>query len=123
MPEPKRVDPPQPAPVLKAVPDDLVYAPEPAREPKPAIAKPEPKPARVVREPKPAIARREPAVAEPEPKKPQIAEEPATDTPATVMAMRMLNKRVAELDAKIQELTRRLEATPAAPAPKKRFGR
>ena len=31
--------------------------------------------------------------------------EPARDTPATVFAMRMLNARVAELDAKVRELS------------------
>ncbi|MGH2795850.1 MAG: hypothetical protein ACRDKG_16280 [Actinomycetota bacterium] len=37
--------------------------------------------------------------------------EPLTDTPRTVMAMRLLNARVAELDAKIQRLERELDGS------------
>jgi hypothetical protein len=41
--------------------------------------------------------------------------EALVDTPATVLAMRMLNQRVRELDEKIQRLERELAATKAAP--------
>jgi len=37
--------------------------------------------------------------------------EPLHDTPATVLAMRLLNARVAELDARVQELAHELSAT------------
>ncbi|MFY9588082.1 MAG: hypothetical protein WAT66_11565, partial [Actinomycetota bacterium] len=52
----------------------------------------------------------------------------AVDTPATVLAMRLLNQRVRELDEKVQRLERELTAAKAPPAsepeqPQKRFGR
>jgi hypothetical protein len=43
--------------------------------------------------------------------------EPLSDTPATVMAMRLLNARVAELDAKVQRLERALEGDDAISLP------
>jgi hypothetical protein len=51
----------------------------------------------------PAVERIEPTVA------PSANDtEPLRDTPATVMAMRLLNARVAELDAAVRELQSKL---------------
>lgn len=92
-PAPAKAAPPAPARVVASVPS----APRPERiapRVKPAVkAKPAPAPAPSVT-PGPRDA------------------EPLTDTPATVMAMRLLNARVAELDEKIQRLERELQGTP-----------
>lgn len=81
--KPMRVQPPvaaaPPAPVLRAV------DPAPMRE----IA---PKPTAVAR-----------------PARSKMDKEPLRDTPATVLAMRMLNARVAELDSTIQKLQHEIE--------------
>jgi hypothetical protein len=94
----------EPVAAAVAEPAPVVVAPEPPRisiPAKPAATferKPAPKP--VVRmKPAPTVA--------PGPRD----AEPLADTPATVMALRLLNARVAELDAKVQRLERELEGT------------
>jgi len=103
-PEPKRVDPtmsvqapPEPAPDVETAP---ILMAVPIRTPKTEapIGKP--------------IARL---------KSKKIEDEPARDTPATVLAMRLLNTRVAELDAMVRELRREIEAL--RDMPRERFGR
>jgi hypothetical protein len=92
MPEPSKEKVAEP--ILKAVPAQ----PEPpAMQPVPA-AKPAP-------------------VAKPAPRVKARANDakPATDTPATVLAMRLLNARVAELDAKVHELQRQIESMNEVP--------
>jgi hypothetical protein len=110
LPEPKRVEPPQAAPVLKSVPDApkgaAPMAPKPARAMQPAS---ELKP--VAKKP---VAKKQVAEV-------AAAAEPSGDTPVTILAVKMLNARVKELDAQVQKLSRELEAVKAAP--KKRFGR
>jgi len=98
MPEPKRVDLVEP--VLKSVPK-----PEPIVAPTPAPAAP---PAAVIAKPAPRVAPR------------ANDAEPTSDTPVTVTAVRMLNARVAELDAKVQELQRQIESNAE---PRSGFGR
>lgn len=89
-----------------------------------APAKPAARPERTVSRPKPVErARPEAAPAKPEPvakaqparaPAPKLArgtidDEPVTDTPATIMAMRLLNARVKELDERIQKLEAELD--------------
>ena len=82
-----------------------------------APAAPVARPERTIARPKPVMrAKPEPApIAKPAPapKLPagKADDEPVTDTPATIMAMRLLNARVKELDAKIQKLQAELEAS------------
>jgi len=86
--EPKRVEPPvatQPAPVVQPKP---VAPATPIADLKPIV-----KVKRAV-EAKPAI------VVEPS----KSDDEPVRDTPATLLAMRLLNARVAELDEKLRRL-------------------
>ena len=155
LPEPKRVEPPADAskpsaPVLTMVrmaaegvdPTPMAAAAAPAIAPKPALA---PKPAVA---PKPVAQRPAPRVRAPKVERPMAAaaaapkadglvskveramndNELVVDTPATVLAMRLLNQRVRELDEKVQRLERELTAAKAPPAsepeqPHKRFGR
>jgi hypothetical protein len=101
LPEPKRVDPVEP--ILKSVPDQ----PE-AVAPAQAPARPASKAAAPAAKPAPRI-------------KPRATDKDrATDDPATVMAMRMLNARVAELDAQVQKLQRQIESM--AEEPRSGFG-
>jgi len=85
-------------PILKAVP----------AQPEPIAAKPAPAA-------KPALSK--PAASKPAPRVKARANDskPASDTPATVLAMRMLNARVAELDAKVQELQRQIDSMNQVP--------
>ena len=143
LPEPKRVEPPveEPAsaPVLTVVrPAATAAAAAPAIAPKPVVA---PKP--VAPRPAPRVrAQRSPAP-KPDAQAPKADglvskveramdnNEMLIDTPATVLAMRLLNQRVRELDEKVQRLERELTAAKSAPAepaaepekPRKRFGR
>jgi hypothetical protein len=111
IPEAKRVEPaprveesPAPAAVL------TMARPEPPRTP----AKPAPR----ARAPK--VEREMPA----KPKEPLAAKvehamdenERVVDTPATVLAMRMLNQRVRELDEKVKKLERELTSRAVVPA-------
>lgn len=95
-------------PVAMAGADSVAVAAPVAPAPRPerTIARPK----QVVRpKPEPApIAKRAAA-----PKLPvgKADDEPVTDTPATIMAMRLLNARVKELDAKIQKLEAELRAS------------
>ncbi|MGH2785423.1 MAG: hypothetical protein ACRDJ1_09175 [Actinomycetota bacterium] len=93
-----------------------------APEPTPAVTMaPEPAPVRIAPKEKAPTPIAERAAARPKSivrPKPSPAvtpgpsdAEPIADTPATVMAMRLLNARVAELDAKIQRLERELEGS------------
>jgi len=84
-------------PILKAVP----------AQPEPIAAKPAP----VAAAPKPAAATKPAARVKPRANDAKTA----SDTPATVLAMRMLNARVAELDAKVQELQRQIESMNEVP--------
>jgi hypothetical protein len=103
-----------------------VSAPTPTIAPNPAPAvveaaePPKPKPASVRSAAKP-ITRPQPADSarkiEPRIEKGPRDAEPLRDTPATVMAMRLLNARVAELDAKVQRLERALEREDAISLP------
>ena len=106
-----------------------VSAPTPAAAPEPAPAvvvlpepaKPKPAPARATVKPlaRPQSAKSpkiEPKIQPRIEKGPRDAE-PLSDTPATVMAMRLLNARVAELDAKVQRLERALEGEDAISLP------
>lgn len=93
--------------VSVAAPAPSVSAPAaPAARPERTIARPKPvmrakpEPAPIA---KPARAAKLPAG--------KADDEPVTDTPATIMAMRLLNARVKELDAKIQKLQAELEAS------------
>lgn len=146
LPEPKRVEPPveeaAPAPVLTVVrpepaPIPLVAAPAP----KAAVAAPAKKP--VAAAPAPVSKPMTPRVRAPKVERPAAPKadglvskveramdnnEALIDTPATVLAMRMLNQRVRELDEKVQMLERQLAAAKEEPAaapeaPRKRFGR
>jgi hypothetical protein len=110
-----------PEPILKAVPaqpEPIVVAPEPIKAAAPKAAAP----AKVVAA-KPAAPARSLAPAKPAPRVSPRArdKEPAGDAPATVLAMRMLNARVAELDAQVQELQRQIEAM--SETPRSGFGR
>ena len=80
-------------PILKAVP----------AQPEPIAAKPAPAAKPAASKPAPRVKARENDA------------KPASDTPATVLAMRMLNARVAELDAKVQELQRHIESMNEVP--------
>lgn len=135
LPEPKRVEPPVaepvPAPVLTMVRPEPAPAPV---APKPVAAAPRPAPR--VRAPKVERPLAKPAA--PAPKADGLVSkveramndnEAVIDTPATVLAMRLLNQRVRELDEKVQRLERELDAAKATPVaaepekPRKRFGR
>ncbi len=102
-----------PAPTPAVAPDPapaVVVVPEPT--------KPKPAPVRSTVKP---ITRQQPAKTGPQidrriEKGPRDAE-PLRDTPATVLAMRLLNARVAELDAKVQRLERALEGEDAISLP------
>jgi hypothetical protein len=136
LPDAKRVEPaatveesPAPAAILTMVRPDAT--PEPA--PAPVAAKPQPrvaKPAPRTRLPK--VEREADAKPNPEPLAAKVERamdenERVADMPATVLAMRMLNQRVRELDEKIQKLERELTArshtAPVAETakPRKRF--
>jgi hypothetical protein len=66
-------------------------------------------------------SRRVEAVAQKRTLKPSAMDDrPATDAPATIVAVRMLNARVAELDAKVQELQREVDRLRGEPG--RRFG-
>lgn len=116
--EPKKTAPAEP--ILKSVPaqpEPVAVEPEPIKAPAPKAAAP----AKVVAA-KPAPARSmAPAKPAPRVRSRATDKEPATDTPATVLAMRMLNARVAELDAQVQELQRQIEAM--SETPRSGFGR
>lgn len=122
----------------KTRPNPIAEAPAPAPAPVKAavaaVAPPEPKPVSVktrqVPEIAPASPKSKPArasvksIARPQPVRsaPKIEPgprdaEPLRDTPATVMAMRLLNARVAELDAKVRRLERALEGEDAISLP------
>jgi len=111
MPEPKRVDP-----TIVLPPAEPVAAEEPA----PSAQAPASAPAPILKSVPDAVTKTpaRPAVARPKPSK--TDEEPLRDTPATVLAMRMLNARVAELDARIRELQSEVEALRGDP--RKRVG-
>jgi ribosomal protein S27AE len=80
-------------------------APKPAEPVAPPILRAvEPVPVRELPE-RPKAAK----PAAPRPKPAKIDKEPLRDTPATVLAVRMLNNRVAELDATIQKLQHEIE--------------
>jgi len=89
VPQPATPDPQileSPEPVLRAVPDEPLAETKPVVETKPPV------------ETKPAPRR----VSAAKPKK--AASEPVADASTTVLVLRLLNARVAELDAKVQEL-------------------
>lgn len=85
----------------------------------PVVAAPAPKPAEPVAAPvlravEPIPVRELPPkpatkVIAPRPKSAKVDRQPLRDTPATVLALRMLNARVAELDATIQKLQHEIE--------------
>lgn len=140
LPEPKRVEPPtaepasapvltmvrpEPEPVVKPEPKPVAaapaIAPKPVVAPKP-VAPVAPRPTSRVRAPK---AERTMAAKAPASKADGLVSkveramndnEALIDTPATVLAMRLLNQRVRELDEKVQRLERELEAAKATPA-------
>ncbi|MEX2558248.1 MAG: hypothetical protein WEB06_21770 [Actinomycetota bacterium] len=109
------------APTPAAEPDPV---PAVAAVPEPPTRKPDPKPTAVRAAVKPfpwvqptkAAPKIEPRI-EPRIEKGPRDAEPLRDTPATVMAMRLLNARVAELDAKVQRLERALEGEDAISLP------
>lgn len=112
---PQRVEASAPKPATEPVSvPAVVVAPEPPKH------QPEPKPATVRTAVKP-IGRTQVAKTaskiEPRIEKGPRDAEPLRDTPATVMAMRLLNARVAELDAKVQRLERALEGEDAISLP------
>lgn len=110
-PQPRIEAPPKASPVATA---GTAEVPPATPKPAPAMVKVGPAPA----PPKPAPARAAmKPIARPQPVRPASKIEPGprdlepvSDTPATVMAMRLLNARVAELDEKVQRLERALEA-------------
>ena len=116
--------PPKPQQPLEASVPAPAVEPDPvpavAAVPEPPKRKPDPKPAAVRAAVKP-LARQQGVKAAPK-IEPRIEKgprdtEPLRDTPATVMAMRLLNARVAELDAKVQRLERALEGDQAISLP------
>ena len=151
LPEPKRVEPPVVEMETASAAVLTMVRPEPAPAPaaKPALA-----PAAKVIAPAPAAPKPERVMPKPAPRMRTRVERPAPaklaapnagglvskveralndnealiDTPATVLAMRLLNQRVRELDEKVQRLERELVAakvaSPAEPEKtRKRFGR
>ncbi len=100
----------EPAPVVMAAADPASVAAPPKPIARPERTRPErtlglPKPVRAKPQAKAAPAKTPPA--------PVLApgkadDEAVSDTPATIMAMRLLNARVAELDAKIRRLEQEL---------------
>jgi len=112
------------APHAVAVEPDVTIELEPApvavaASPKP-VAQPErtTRPERTLGLPKPVRAKPESTKAAPAKRAPapvlapgKADDEPVSDTPATIMALRLLNARVAELDAKIRRLEQELETS------------
>ena len=118
LPEPKRVEP---APMIEESPSPAailtMVRPEPTPEPAPAPVAGKPQPRRTKPAPEPLASKVERAMDE---------KERVVDTPATVLAMRMLNQRVRELDEKVKKLERELTSRAIVPAaetakPRKRF--
>lgn len=123
LPEPKRVEPPV---TVEGSPTPAAVLTMVRPEPTPAPAKPAP------RSRAPKVEREAPAKPASEPLATKVERamdenERVVDTPATVLAMRMLNQRVRELDEKVKklerELTSRAAIVPAAETakPRKRF--
>jgi hypothetical protein len=141
LPAPKRVEPPAeeaaPAAVLTMVrPEPILPAPKPvvapvapkpvAAAPKPVAPKPVSPRVRTARVAPKAALKSDGLVSKVE--RAMNDNEALIDTPATVLAMRLLNQRVRELDEKVQRLERELAAAKAPPEadaeqPRKRFGR
>jgi hypothetical protein len=97
---------PDPVPAVAAVPEP------PTPDPKPATVRATVKPITRAQPTKAAAPKIEPRI-----EKGPRDTEPLRDTPATVMAMRLLNARVAELDARVQRLERALEGEDAISLP------
>jgi hypothetical protein len=112
--------PPKPQQRVEASAATPAIAPDPATAVVVAAELPEPKPAPVRSSAKPSVRPQQagsaPKIA-PKTQKDPLDAEPLRDTPATVMALRLLNARVAELDAKVQRLERALEREDAISLP------
>lgn len=106
VPEAKRVEPPAPAPAVAEV------APEIGTAPALAVVRPDP----VKAEPPKKKAPRPAAKPAPKVAPSSMDAEPLGDTPATVLALRLLNARVAELDEQLQRLQRAFDEVRSNPS-------